>query len=326
MALLMSASVVLIVVSGGDIASTNQADALLAKPGWQKMDNVEGRLAYSNQHVRMWWVEDGVLGEDDLDLRWQQSTGEVVEEVVFPSRHAAASGQACLTLHPIGIPQVAIGDEIPYGGKAQSCPPPSSRIAAWWRELQNTTPESICDKFDLSLEVTHHGPWLSVPCLFIEVGSTAENWPHQGAADVLADIIWRGLGLDGGNGFGAWDESIHSGQPVMVTLGGGHYAPRGNKTASIEGAWLGHMLANYALPFIAPEQEGGPIGGRWSDCIDEAIRSTRIAFPGCQIVLSMDKKSFRGWQRQAIRDYAADNQIPLIKTKQYEELLQESLG
>jgi hypothetical protein len=35
----------------------------------------------------------------------------------------------------------------------------------------------------------------------------------------------------------------------------------------------------------------------------------------------MDKKAFRGWQRQAIRDYLLTQNIPLLTTKQILELL-----
>ena len=96
----------LILVSGGDIASTNQADELLKLCDWVELDRVEGRTAYSYQHARMWWVEDGCLWEDDLDKRWEVATGEVPTEIIFPSRHSAASGNASLTLHPIGTMQV----------------------------------------------------------------------------------------------------------------------------------------------------------------------------------------------------------------------------
>ena len=104
----------LILVSGGDIASTNQADELLKLCDWVKLDRVEGRTAYSYQHARMWWVEDGCLWEDDLDKRWEVATGEVPTEIIFPSRHSAASGNASLTLHPIGTMQVPNGVKPEY--------------------------------------------------------------------------------------------------------------------------------------------------------------------------------------------------------------------
>ncbi|MGB2237102.1 MAG: hypothetical protein ACPH4H_05825, partial [Candidatus Poseidoniaceae archaeon] len=87
----------LILVSGGDIASTNQAHELLKMCDWKELEPVEGRAAYSYKHARMWWVEDGCLWEDDLDKRWNSSTGETPTEIIFPSRHSAASGNASLT-------------------------------------------------------------------------------------------------------------------------------------------------------------------------------------------------------------------------------------
>lgn len=296
----------LILVSSGDIASTNQADELLKMCEWQELDPVEGLPSYSFKHARMWWMKDGCLWEDDLDKRWAEATGEIPTEIIFPSRHSAASGNASLTLHPIGTMQVPDGETPEYGGKAADCPPPNPRIAAWWRELNRVANDLT--EFDLSLETTHHGPWIETPSLFIEIGSTDLTWGHMGAAKILAGIIYRGLGLDGGNGLGRWNGNGR----VVVTLGGGHYAPRGNLLASHEGIWLGHMLATYALPFVKNEDD--TVSGMWENSIRKAIKATELAFPGGEIVCSMDKKAFKGWQRQAIRDLLSELDVPLLKS------------
>ncbi|MAH91431.1 MAG: hypothetical protein CMA11_06645 [Euryarchaeota archaeon] len=296
----------LILVSSGDIASTNQADELLKMCEWQELDPVEGLPSYSFKHARMWWMKDGCLWEDDLDKRWAEATGEIPTEIIFPSRHSAASGNASLTLHPIGTMQVPDGETPEYGGKAADCPPPNPRIAAWWRELNRVATDLT--EFDLSLETTHHGPWIETPSLFIEIGSTDLTWGHMGAAKILAGIIYRGLGLDGGNGLGQWNGNGR----VVVTLGGGHYAPRGNLLASYEGIWLGHMLATYALPFVKNEDD--TVSGMWENSIRKAIKATELAFPGGEIVCSMDKKAFKGWQRQAIRDLLSELDVPLLKS------------
>jgi D-aminoacyl-tRNA deacylase len=296
----------LILVSSGDIASTNQADELLKMCEWQELEPVEGLPSYSFKHARMWWMKDGCLWEDDLDKRWAEATGEIPTEIIFPSRHSAASGNASLTLHPIGTMQVPDGETPEYGGKAADCPPPNPRIAAWWRELNRVSKDLT--EFDLSLETTHHGPWIETPSLFIEIGSTDLTWGHRGAAKILAGIIYRGLGLDGGNGLGQWNGNGR----VVVTLGGGHYAPRGNLLASHEGIWLGHMLATYALPFVKNEDE--TVSGMWENSIRKAIKATELAFPGGEIVCSMDKKAFKGWQRQAIRDLLSELGVPLLKS------------
>ena len=250
-------------------------------------------------------MEDGCLWEDDLDKRWELATGEKPSEIIFPSRHSAASGNASLTLHPIGTMQVPQNEVPEYGGKAADCPPPNPRLAAWWREMNRVA--SDMEDFDLSLETTHHGPWIETPSLFIEIGSTVETWGHEEAAVVLAGIIYRGLGLDGSDGLGKWNNEGR----VVVTLGGGHYAPRANMLGLHEGIWIGHMLATYALPF--ERDESGNVSGMWGNSIRKAITSTKLAYPGGEVVCSMDKKAFKGWQRQAIRDLLEELEVPLLK-------------
>lgn len=298
----------LILVSGGDIASTNQADELLKLAEWEKLDDVENKIAFSYKHARMWWVDDGCLWEDDLDKRWEAATGERPKEVIFPSRHSAASGNASLTLHPIGTMQVPFDKTPDFGGRSGDCPPPNPRLAAWWRELNSL--DFDFDDFELSLETTHHGPWIETPSLFIEIGSTSATWGHIGAAEALAGIIFRGLGLDGSEGLGVWPGE---GQ-VVITLGGGHYAPRANLLGLHDNVWLGHMLATYALPF--EKDENDIVSGMWENSIRKAVISTKKAFPGGTIVCSMDKKAFKGWQRQAIRDLLAELEIPLLRSSE----------
>ena len=79
------AEVVLIAVNNDDIASTNQAKYLLDMGGWQQVAEVESFPSYSNQHARMWFLPSRILWQDDLDKRWEQATGEIVNEVIFPS-------------------------------------------------------------------------------------------------------------------------------------------------------------------------------------------------------------------------------------------------
>lgn len=314
---MVNRSVVLIAVNSKDIASTNQADLLRNLDPWVAMDAFEGHPTYAFDRLRMVYLPDGLLFEDHLDRRWNRFTGELVQEVIFPSRHVAASGQASLTLHPIGVPHLQQGEIGPYGGIGGVAPPPSSRLAPWWRMLlqeAKTSPE--VDEFDLSLEVTHHGPHLETPCLFIEVGSTEATWDHLGAARVLANIMRKGLL---GEDTTSWDPSKHAGQTVVVTLGGGHYAPRANLLGALEGVWIGHMLATYAMPF---EQDGEHVGGNWRQALDAALEATKVSFPGGDLVCSMDKKAFRGWQRQAIRAHLEALGIPLLTSRQIKERLE----
>ena len=312
----------MIAVNKSDVASYNQAKVLMDEYEWISLGYIEGKQAYKLKNTRMWLFEKGILFEDMIDKRWEKVTGEIVTEVIFPSRHSAASGKPSLTLHPIGVPHLKRGSIAKYGGKSGYSPPPSTRLSAWWKDLQNKIKSSeIKDDFQLSLEVTHHGPWIEVPALFIEIGSTKASWPSIPAAKLLAGIIADGMGFSGQEQSGIWDSKQNKGDLVLVTIGGGHYAPRANKLASLDGLWLGHMLATYSLPFDKPDLDQKITGGTWRQSLDQALNSTAAAFPNGKIICSMDKKAFRGWQRQAIRDFLSARNVPLLTTKQIIEML-----
>lgn len=309
--------IILIAVNGDDIASSNQAKYLLKKDTWLTLDDVEHHAAYRYEHVRLWILPERILWEDHLEKRWEAATNEPVLEVIFPSRHAAKSGTPCLTLHPIGVPHLA-HDKLPdFGGESGFAPPPSTRLGPWWRLLQEKWVGNSIPDFSLSLEVTHHGPILDVPCLFIEVGSTQDYWDHEGAAKLLSDVIWEGLGLDDTPQLGHWDPVMHHSQPVLITLGGGHYAPKGNKLASEEHVWLGHMLANHSIPFGSPEEPGI----LWRQSIDAIVQSTQKAFPGGSVIATVEKKSFKGWQRQLIFQHLESISIPVVRSKPFLEMV-----
>ena len=310
------AEVILIAVNGDDIASTNQAKFLLENNPWEQRDDVETHPSYAIGNVRMWFLPKRILWEDHLDQRWCNATGENVTEVIFPSRHAAVSGQPCLTLHPIGVPHHPIEEEPPFGGRSGFAPPPNPRLASWWRLLHKKWEKRAIPEFSLSLEVTHHGPILDVPALFIEVGSTEPYWPNEEAAKLLAEIIGEGLGL--GNNFSnsAWTPA-NIGEPVLMTLGGGHYAPKANKLALEENVWLGHMLANHSLPFGSQEDPGL----LWKQSIDAALSSTKKAFPGGKVVCNVEKKSFKGWQRQLIYEHLESVGIEVVRTNAFLEMV-----
>ena len=249
-------------------------------------------------------INSRILWEDHLDVRWKDATGEDVSEVIFPSRHAAKSGKPCLTLHPIGVPHHPLEEEPPFGGQSGFAPPPNPRIAPWWRLLHQKWNVHAIPDFSLSLEVTHHGPILNVPSLFIEVGSTEPYWP-----------ILEGLGLTTASST-TW-QSHNQGEPVLVTLGGGHYAPKANKLALEPNVWLGHMLANHSLPFESQDEPGV----LWKQSIDAAIASTQRAYPGGTIVCNVEKKSFKGWQRQLIYGYLDSIGVEVVKSNAFLEMV-----
>jgi D-aminoacyl-tRNA deacylase len=168
------------------------------------------------------------------------------------------------------------------------------------------------DEYDLTLETTHHGPTLTKPTLYIEIGSTSDQWGDERAARVWADALSACLGLSGGNQVGTWQG--HG--DVMIGLGGGHYAPRHRAVISQTDVWVGHLLANYALAFDEPTVEEELPGGLWKHAVTVAIEATRFAFPGGSVFAHLDRKSFKGWQRQSLASLLFTLDVPIRRGKQ----------
>ena len=173
--------------------------------------------------------------------------------------------------------------------------PPSPRFSAIYSALREESSKSeLADEFEVSLETTHHGPVLTKPTLYLEIGSTESEWIRKDAAMLWAAVISRVLGLSDKSPEGEW---FGEGD-VMIGLGGGHYAPRHSDIAIRSGLPFGHLLANYALIFDEENKEFP--SGPWRHSLLEAIEKTRVAFPGGTIFAHLDRKSFKGWQRNAI--------------------------
>ena len=136
---------VLLVSSSVDTASLNIANALREKIIWsQPIAELPLFLGPSDtiDELWMWMQHDPLLLLNHPDQLVQQELQKhgfqlnvCFQEVLFLSKHAAASGKASLTVHPIGIPWVGGTDAGPYGGIPGRCSPPSPRIAPLYRAL-----------------------------------------------------------------------------------------------------------------------------------------------------------------------------------------------
>ncbi|XP_054810171.1 D-aminoacyl-tRNA deacylase-like [Prosopis cineraria] len=315
--------VILLVATTTDPASINPANALLAKPGWQPGPHFQDDMkTFVNQGARVLLHGQGIVEEDDLDKRWEDKTGEVVDEVIFFSKHTAVSNKPALTVHPIGVPHLREGDVPPQGGKPGWAAIPSPRIGPWIRQLKKLAQDhNLVPEFEITLEATHHGPLTSKPTMFLEIGSTEDYWKRQDAAAVMAQLVWEGIGLGGGADIGDWNrENVE--KKVLLGIGGGHYAPRHMDVVMKGDVWVGHLLSGYSLPMDDPNQSKGgtdekEIGGTWRASITAAYEATRAAFPGGEIIAHLDHKSFKSWQKNAITGFLAQKNIKIGKPNDF---------
>ncbi len=153
---------------------------------------------------------------------------------IVASRHSAESGIPCLTVHTTGN----WGDAMLGGFPRTLSYAPARRMLAALRRLEEERRRRNLE-YSVSYEVTHHGPTLNTPIMFVEVGSTEEQWMDEEAAAAVGEAIIAAL--EPGE------------EDSAVGIGGGHYAPRFTQIALKKGIAFGHMAPRYALPSLDPE-------------------------------------------------------------------------
>ena len=154
------------------------------------------------------------------------------EAFIFCSRHRAESAKPALLVHSTGN----LGTEALFGGNPQevsvSAP---SLVSVALQSLYNERLERGLDEFDVSLEVTHHGPTsMETPLVFIELGSNEEYWVHKDGARAVAAAIMECV-------------KKPLGEESAIGFGGTHYASKFNKLVLEKGYKMGHMAPKYAV-------------------------------------------------------------------------------
>lgn len=164
-------------------------------------------------------------------ILYTEDAPEDADFCVVLSTHRSESGKSTLTVHPTGN----WGSADFGGNQHQLCPtwPPALKVGL--RALQ----EAQLPGYEVSLEVTHHGPstWKS-PLVFIEIGSNEAQWTDKKAGKVLADAV---VAIQDNT-----DEFER-----CIGFGGTHYAPSFTKLM-LENDELafGHMAPKYASEFL----------------------------------------------------------------------------
>jgi D-aminoacyl-tRNA deacylase len=271
-----------LVANRSDPASVNLRDWLLASGTWEETPRTfRGHPVHSRSEAILVEIDGPAVTDEalDADLR---ATNLPVMDVWFLSRHAAKSGTPSLTVHPIGNP-----GEARFGGRPQTLVPAAARdMGALLRRLRHHATR-LKLPHQVTYEATHHGPFLSFPTLFLEIGSD-DAWykdPVSGEAAAAA-----ALDVLAGEGF------VQA--PVLVGLGGGHYAPRATDLALAGEADFGHLLPSHAL-----EARPGP------DLLAAAVAAT----PGC-VGLHLHHKGMPGALRANVQAWTKELGVPIANS------------
>ncbi|MDD4497607.1 MAG: D-aminoacyl-tRNA deacylase, partial [Methanosarcinaceae archaeon] len=200
--------------------------------------------------------------------------------IIFASKHKSKQEVKSLTVHCTGNSS----DEARLGGRpkelAVAAPAAMKSILMAMKDL---AAEKGLD-YDVTLEVTHHDPTeLTVPSLYVEIGSTEGQWEEPVPGEVVAKAILAVVSEERGH------------VPVAVGFGGGHYATRQTGLVLETEVAFGHNFPKYQLEFV-----------------DEALVRQAVEKSKADFVY-FDRKSMKSEDRKRITEIIRKLDLPVLK-------------
>ena len=123
--------------------------------------------------INVTYVGCNIINAEDIDKTLE------ADFIIFASKHKGAKNKM-LSLHAPGNCKQA-----DYGGKPEKVCPTSTLMLKHFFKILNKNKRD----WNLTLEVTHHGPYIEKPCLFIEIGGSKEDWIQEEAGEIIAKTI-----------------------------------------------------------------------------------------------------------------------------------------
>lgn len=186
-------------------------------------------------------LQDGIYCGSDYDLvviptptisaDWLETKYDY-DGYVFLSKHAAESGVLALTCHNTGNFAEAM-----FGGNARQVAVPHPALQKIYLQTLQKNKDQF-DKFQITIEATHHGPTaLSKPTIFIEVGTTEKQWTDVSLCNSIAELVHLAM------------TQKRDTFPIAICFGGTHYPEKFTKELLDGRHSLGtvvpkHMLGN----------------------------------------------------------------------------------
>ncbi len=158
-------------------------------------------------------TKDPLIFLNDLKLEESKLNPDYL---IFASRHTSKTARPAFLVHTTGN----WSNNVDFGGE----PCDISRTSALLHKaglisLLEQEVSTILPQFSIDIEVTHHGPTkLDKPLIFMELGSSKEEWQIRDAGELLTKAIIKTIY----NFFQLKTEGI---QKIAVGFGGTHYAP-----------------------------------------------------------------------------------------------------
>lgn len=176
--------------------------------------------------LKIYTLEKESIYNEDIDKEIE------ADLFVFATKHRSKQEVPSLSVHSPGN----WSDDNSHGGRPyQLCIAPATYLKLALLKLNELGKNT---EFEVTLEQTHHGPYLEKPVMFIEIGSTEKQWTNKKAGEIIARTI----------------TSMFSGNipkyKTAIVLGGGHYNQVVTKVMLKTEYAVSHICAKHMLGYL----------------------------------------------------------------------------
>ncbi len=242
--------------------------------------NIQKFLPNKMQSQVLLLDNDSIYATDEIETNLPQNS-----EIIVLSRHSAKSLRPSFTVHPIGnFSNAEFGGE---DSKLVLCNP--FQLKHLLMEIKNQVESkqyTLKYEYEISIEVTHHGPYTSQATSFIEVGSSEDQWNDLEACRLVAQAVAQ---VD------KKPQSIEKEWISVIGFGGNHYSTKFTKLVLDSEYAFGHVCAKYAIPALT------------DNLVTQMIKKTR---PSPQLAV-FDKKSMK--RKQEIKNWLVNCDIDVVQ-------------
>ncbi|MBD3163678.1 hypothetical protein GF323_00590 [Candidatus Woesearchaeota archaeon] len=213
-----------IIISEKDPAGINIRECLLQLCPFKEINRLESHPAHKYRNCRIYTIGEESVRAENIDKKIE------ADLFIFATRHQSKQGIHSLSCHSPGN-----WSKADFGGQGSKlCIAPALKLKQAYLELKKHQ-KSVQDH-DITLECTHHGPYLEKPALYIEIGSTEEHWKNKKAGNIIAQVIMN-----------ITEKPPLEDQQIAVGIGGPHYCNNFKKIIERTGIAVGHICPKYHL-------------------------------------------------------------------------------
>ena len=190
-----------------------------------------------------YFVEDEIIYNCNLDV----AKINKYDFIIFVSKHKSSANEKAITVHTVGN-----FNEAKFGGEVGKISKTSALfIKQIIENINEQAKKSDLKSYAITMEATHHGPFIEKPCVFVEIGSTETEYNDKRAGFIVAKAILETMEKFRENPY----------NEIAVGIGGPHYCPNFNKLQLESNVAISHVIPQYSFPLT-------------EDMILEAVKKT----------------------------------------------------